>query len=205
MKAKGKPWRMTVRCRRSILGHGFPFLGTPAASLPDHRLPLAIAGLAYLPIAISDLSDAYRLEVLESTAVAPGEVSDLYKSSGRGGPSYHVDYVYAVGAMEVRVRDGQISRESWQNLHGEGTPILVRYLIEDPQVSEPVLTNQNGFAVIHGWMLVACAFFVAGMGYWLALFSKERQLPVKRDRKAATKTKPRWRVARRGGRAVRRS
>jgi len=169
---------------------------------------IAIMGMALLPDAISTLRDAYRLENPETTRTTHGQLLLVHSYTGRrGDTSYYIDYIYTVGALTVRVRPCDISRDNWQALQGEDSSLMVKYLIADPKVSEPVLPGQEGFAVTNGWIFVCCSILLVALGYWGALFSKRGQRKEKRHHptEVLTKPTPHSPAARPGGRAGRHS
>ena len=167
----------------------------------------AILGTALLPVSISNLKDAYRLEDSSATRNIPAKILLLHSSNGRSGVWYYIDYTYTIGNLSVHVRSHQISQENWQLLKEDNSLLTVKYLSDDPKVSEPVLPGEEGFEVTHSWIFVCSSFFLLVGGYWIALFSKRGRRAKKRRHQTdtLTVTTPHSPVARPGGRAIRHS
>jgi hypothetical protein len=135
--AKGKPWRVTIRCHWIILGDGFQLPETSAAIRSALRFFSSPSwDWFFLPDAILTLRDAYRLEDASVTRTLLGQILKVHSctSTGRRGgtTSHYIDYTYTVGAMAVRVRPCDISQDNWQALQGGDSSLMIKYLTADP-------------------------------------------------------------------------
>jgi hypothetical protein len=147
----------------------FGFLGRRKVPTLLFGLLFCVFGTAFSLYSCIKLHHAYRLR--DTVDKVDGRIERAYISHGsKGGTSYHVTYSYVVGNETVSVQGATISQDAWPVVF-VGEAITVRYLGDDPTISEPDFPGEVDFAIRQGWIGTLIPLLFVGVGFYTALFS----------------------------------